>query len=88
MNDQQLRSIMVRHKKWADFWNSVAIVVTIALFIAIGVVMNQAGAGLEDKIGAGVLLGTIIIVTSVWQAAGLAVARLEIALRAPRDQEL
>lgn len=89
MNDtERQRSILVKHKRWADFWSSVAIVVTIALFIVIGLVMDEAGASLEDRIGAGVLLGTIIVVTSVWQAAGLAVARLEIALRAPRDEEI
>jgi hypothetical protein len=87
-HDELTRSIVVRHKKWADFWNSVAIVVAIGLFIATDVVMDQGGASAADRIGAGVLLGTIITVTSVWQAAGLAVARLEIALRAPRQKEL
>jgi uncharacterized membrane protein YhaH (DUF805 family) len=87
-NEQMQRSIIVKHKRWADFWSSVAIVVTIGLFIAVGAVMNEAGASLEDRIGAGVLLGTIIIVTVIWQAAGLAVARLEIALRAPLDKEI
>jgi uncharacterized membrane protein YjfL (UPF0719 family) len=86
-NEQLQRSVIVKHKRWADFWSSIAIVVTIALFIVIGLVMDEAGASLEDRLGAGVLLGTIIIVTCVWQAAGLAVARLEIALRAPHDKE-
>lgn len=87
-HEELTRSIVVRHKRWADLWNSIAIVVTIALFIVIGLVMDEGGASVVDRIGAEVLLGTIIIVTSVWQAAGLGIARLEIALRAPRDKEI
>lgn len=86
--EQYQRSIIVRHKRWADLWNSVAIVLTIGLFIAISFVMDEAGAAAVDRIGAAVLLGTIIIVTCVWQAAGLGIARLEIALRVPRDKEI
>jgi hypothetical protein len=89
MTEEQLqRSIIVRHKRWADVWNSIAIVLTIGLFIVVGYVMDEAGAAVADRIGSAVLLGTIIIVTCVWQAAGLAVARLEIALRVPRDKEI
>jgi hypothetical protein len=75
------RSTILKHKRWADFWSALSIVLTIGLFIAIGYVLDETGASADDRIGAYVLLGTIILAVIIWQATALGVARLELALK-------
>lgn len=83
-NDEINRSIIVNHKRWADFWSSVSIVLCIGPFIAVGYVMDMTQAGQTDRLAAYVLLATIIIVVIVWQALAFGLARLEISLRRTR----
>jgi hypothetical protein len=77
---EKQRSIMASYKRWADAWSSVSIVLSIGLFIAAGYVMDETGSNVPDRLGAYILLATIIIVVVVWQALAFGLARLQIAL--------
>ena len=78
------RQILLHHKRWADFWTSVSIVVTVGLFIAITFLMDDIGASAGERIGTYACLATVITVGIIWQAAGLALGRLEISLERRR----
>lgn len=78
------RSILIGYKRWADFWSSVSIVLSIALFLVIGYLMDSTGAPATDRIGALILLATIIITVCLWQGLAFGLARLETAIRTSR----
>lgn len=78
------RLILIGYKRWADFWSSVSIVLSIALFLVIGYLMDITGASAADRIGALILLATIIITVCLWQGLAFGLARLETAIRSSR----
>lgn len=74
------RSIIVKHKRWADVWSIVSIILSIGLFMVASYAMDIANADIRERVAAYILLATIIVVVVVWQALAFALARLEIAL--------
>ncbi|WEX90086.1 hypothetical protein PZN02_005440 [Sinorhizobium garamanticum] len=71
----QLRIIRL-HKRWADRYTLLSQALILILFAAIYFLFDRAGLGAAERVGAFVLLGTIILATIIWQALGLAIARL------------
>ena len=85
MNDTDIqRAILISYKRWADFWSAVSIVLSIALFLVIGYLMDSTGASTADRIGGMILLATIIITVCLWQGLAFGLARLETALKTRR----
>lgn len=78
------RSILIGYKRWADFWSSVSILLSIALFLVVGYLMDVTGADAADRIGALILLATIIVTVCLWQGLGFGLARLESSLKSGR----
>ena len=64
------------YKRWADVYTLLSQILILALFAAVYFLFDQAGLGAAERAGAFVLLATIILATIVWQALGLAIARL------------
>lgn len=79
--DDMQRSTILKHKRWADFWSALSIVLSIGLFAVVSYVLDEASASADDRIGAYVLLATVILAVIVWQATALGVARLELAMK-------
>lgn len=80
-DDDMTRSTIIKHKRWADFWSALSIVLSMGLFFVIAYVLDEAGASADDRVGAYVLLATIILSVIVWQAVALGIARLELAMK-------
>jgi hypothetical protein len=77
MNGESQKIRIIRlHKKWADFYTLLSQILIIALFVAVYFLSEQTGVGAAERSGAFVLLATIILATIIWQALGLAIARL------------
>jgi hypothetical protein len=77
MNIDPRRVQIVRlHKKWADGLTLIWLLIIIPLFAAFYFLFAQADLPIEERNGAFILLGVIIVVAAIWQAVGLAIARL------------
>jgi hypothetical protein len=82
MNQYEIqRATLLKHKRWADFWSALSIVLSIGLFAVVGFVMDGSGASADDRVGAYALLSTVIVGVTIWQAVALGIARLELALK-------
>lgn len=68
------------HKRWADGYTLLTLLLVLVLFTGTYVLYDQAGMDAAERTGALVLLGTIILATAVWQAVGLGVARIHMLL--------
>lgn len=87
MNGESKTIHIIRiHKKWADFYTLVSQFLIIVIFTAAYYPLDQAGLGAAERAGAFVLLATVILATIIWQALGLAIARLHM-LRGGIDLE-
>lgn len=85
MDDDKRISESVRtHKRWADGPGLIWTTITIGVFIGAHILMEQTATEPLERVSAYILLSTVVIVICVcviviyvWQAAGLALARLE-----------
>lgn len=60
------------HKRWADGYTLLTLLLILVLFTGTYVLYDQAGMDAAERTGALVLMGTIILATAIWQAVGLA----------------
>ena len=81
-NDDETRSILAGHKRWADGLCLIWIIISIGVFVGGHFLMEELAADPLDRVQAFILLSTIILASIVCQVAGLIVARLEIISRA------
>lgn len=68
------------HKRWADGYTLLTLLLILMLFTGTYVLYDQAGMDATERTGALVLMGTIILATAIWQAVGLGVARVHMLL--------
>jgi hypothetical protein len=66
------------HKRWADGIAMLWLFVVMALFIGTYLLMDQMDVGPIKRIPAFILLSTVMLVICICQAAGLAIARIEL----------
>ena len=77
MNTESEKIRVIRlHKKWADSYTLLSQIVIMALFVAVYFLSEQTETGAAERTGAFVLLATIVLAAVIWQALGLAIARL------------
>jgi hypothetical protein len=74
--DPKRLQIIRLHKKWADGLTLLWLLIVLPLFAAIYFLFEQVGAPADERNGAFVLLGVVIVVAAIWQAVGLGVARV------------
>jgi Kef-type K+ transport system membrane component KefB len=72
--------ILKTHKRWADVYSLVSIA------LVVGLVADAANSDMATRIGMFVTMTAIVIVVSIWQAAGLAVARIHKIILDQRDE--
>ncbi len=75
-NDRIRDSLRV-HKRWADGLGLIWVIITIGVFTGAHILLEQTAAEPLDRMSVYILLSTVVIVICVWQAVGLALARLE-----------
>jgi cation transport ATPase len=80
MTEEKLR-ILKLHKRWADRYTLIWLVFAVVLLTGFQFVLDQAGIEAVDRTAVMLLLALIVIVVAIWQAAGLAVARVHMIIR-------
>jgi Kef-type K+ transport system membrane component KefB len=84
MNERSIE-ILKTHKRWADVYSLISIVLVVGLVAITAILADAANADMATRIGMFVTMTAIIIVVSIWQAAGLAVARIHKIIMDQRD---
>ncbi len=74
--ESQGTRILRLHKRWADGWTLLWQGFVLMLFGGMYFLLGQVGLAPVDRAAPLVLLGVMVLVAAVWQAAGLAVARI------------
>jgi hypothetical protein len=69
------------HKKWADGLTIIWQILVIAVFGGIFLLFEHLQVDVQDRNSALILLAAVTIVSAIWQAAGLAVARVHMLLQ-------
>lgn len=74
--ESQGTRILRLHKRWADCWTLLWQGFVLLLFGGIYFLLDEAGVASADRAAPLVLLAVMVLVAAIWQAAGLAVARI------------
>jgi Kef-type K+ transport system membrane component KefB len=64
------------HKRWTDVYSLVSIALVVGLVAITAMLADAANSDMATRIGMFVTMTAIVIVVSIWQAAGLAVVRI------------
>jgi Kef-type K+ transport system membrane component KefB len=78
--------ILKAHKRWADVYSLVSIALVVGLVAITAMLADAANSDMATRIGMFVTMTAIVIVVSIWQAAGLAVARIHKIILDQRDE--
>jgi hypothetical protein len=68
--------IIKLHKKWADGLTLLWLLIILPVFGAAYFLFEQTAFLAEERNGAFILLAVIVILTVIWQAVGLGIARM------------
>lgn len=68
---------MSEHKKWADLYSIISIMLVISLTMMASTIADLANADGDTRIDLVILVNAIVIVVSIWQAAGVLLGRLQ-----------
>jgi len=68
--------VLKTHKRWADAYSLISIVLVVGLVSVTALLADAANADMATRVGMFVTIVAVVIVVSIWQAAGLAVARI------------
>jgi Kef-type K+ transport system membrane component KefB len=74
--NERFIEILKTHKRWADVHSLISIVLVVGLVAITAMLADAANTDAATRIGMFVTMTAVVIVVSIWQAAGLAVARI------------
>jgi Kef-type K+ transport system membrane component KefB len=77
--------ILKAHKRWADLYSLISILLVVGLVMITAMLADAANADMATRIGMFVTMTAVVIVVSIWQAAGLAVGRIHKIILEQRD---
>jgi len=78
--DSPSARILRLHKRWADGFTVIWQLLTLVLFGAAYVFFDRSAIDPADRDSALILLGVMILIAALWQATGLAIARIHMLL--------
>ena len=78
--DSPTGRIVRLHKKWADGFTIIWQILTLVLFGAVYVFFDRSAINPADRNSALILLSVMILIAALWQATGLAIARIHMLL--------
>ena len=81
------QSIIRTHWEWAGGYAKFWIIVTVLIFGGVFLAFDYFGADDNVRIQSVVLLATIILVNTIWRAAGALAARIDLMLKAGQDHD-
>src|ERR1700688_345985 len=68
--------VLKTHKRWADVYSLISVVLVVGLVSVTALLADAANTDMATRVGMFVTMTAVVIVVSIWQAAGLAVARV------------
>jgi Kef-type K+ transport system membrane component KefB len=68
--------VLKTHKRWADVYSLISIVLVVGLVSITALLADAANTDTATRVGMFITIVAVVIVVSIWQAAGLAVARV------------
>jgi hypothetical protein len=74
------KDIIKLHKAWADRYMLFWYVLVVTLFAGISFLLENSSVEAAVKTNAYILLAAIVVIGTIWQAAGLTVARVHMLL--------
>jgi Kef-type K+ transport system membrane component KefB len=78
--------ILKTHKRWAGVYSLISIVLVVGLVAITAMLADAANTDIATRIGMFVTMTAVVIVVSIWQAAGLAVTRIHKIILDQRDE--
>lgn len=79
--DPERIRLLKLHKSWANGLTLLWQLIAFLLFGAIFLLFEQEGMSADERTGAFVLLGVMVLIAVIWQAVGLGVARIHMIVR-------
>jgi hypothetical protein len=74
---QALRAALKAHKRWADVFSLMSIVLVVGLLSVTAVLANYSSADLATRIGMYIVMASVIVVVCIWQAAAVMAAVIQ-----------
>jgi archaellum biogenesis protein FlaJ (TadC family) len=78
--------ILKTHKRWADVYSLISIVLVVGLMSITALLADAANTDMATRVGMFVAIAAVVIVICIWQAAGLAVARVDRIIPVQQDK--
>ena len=78
--------VLETHKRWADVYSLISIVLVVGLMSITALLADAANTDTATRVGMFITIVAVVIVVSIWQAAGLAVARVHRILLEQQDE--
>jgi Kef-type K+ transport system membrane component KefB len=78
--------VLKTHKRWADAYSLISIVLVVGLVSVTALLADAANADMATRVGMFITIVAVVIVVSIWQAAGLAVARVHRIILEQQDE--
>ena len=69
--------VLKTHKRWADAYSLVSTVLIVGLVSVTALLADTANTDMAKRVGMFVAIAAVVIVMCIWQATGLAVARVD-----------
>lgn len=70
-------TILKVHKAWADRFSIFSIILVIGLMVTTAVLSEMTQADAATRTDMMIIMGTVVIVVCIWQAAGMAAAHIQ-----------
>jgi hypothetical protein len=78
--------VLKTHKRWADVYSLISIVLVVGLMSITALLADAANADTATRVGMFITIVAVVIVGSIWQAAGLAVTRVHRIILEQQDE--
>jgi Kef-type K+ transport system membrane component KefB len=78
--------VLKTHKRWADVYSLISIVLVVGLVSVTALLADAANTDMATRVGMFVAMTAVVIVVSIWQAAGLVVTRIHRILLEQQDE--
>ncbi len=73
------------NKRWADAASLVSIVLVVGLMSLTAYLVDMSNADVSARVGAFIVMASVVIVVCIWQAAAFVAASIEAGLKDRRD---
>jgi hypothetical protein len=83
--NERFLTVLKIHKAWADRFSIFSIVLVVGLMVTAAALAEMAKADAATQTGMMIIMGTIVIVVCIWQAAGMVAARIHELILEQRD---